>query len=275
MSCHIVARALRGKNPVQDARPPRRSPSSAATRAARSATSSSAACSRRPAILSFEQMQHLQTHGDGLRRLLLREPRGSVACHANLVVPATSGGLRRGLHHHGADRVPADVRLEHDLHGDGAARDRHPHDVRAGDRPPARGAGRRRRGRAACRDGRCESVEPRTSLLRRPPRCAARGRAASAISPSDVAYGGMWYAIADAAALGFATEPHEAACPLACRREDPSRRPGAAHLRAPGKPVHRRVSIVQIAEPWQGDQDAVTAETTVQSSRDRGCALDR
>src|SRR5215203_4983805 len=37
----------------------------------------------------FEQMQHLRTHGDALRRLLLREPRGSVASHANLVVPAT------------------------------------------------------------------------------------------------------------------------------------------------------------------------------------------
>ena len=37
----------------------------------------------------FEQMEHLRTHGDALRRLLLREPRGSVACHANLVVPAT------------------------------------------------------------------------------------------------------------------------------------------------------------------------------------------
>jgi len=37
----------------------------------------------------FEQMQALQREGDWLRRLLLREPRGSVACHANLVVPPT------------------------------------------------------------------------------------------------------------------------------------------------------------------------------------------
>ena len=72
----------------------------------------------------FEQMQTLQREGDWLRRVLLREPRGSVACHANLVVPATRAGLRRGLHHHGADGVSGHVRLEHDLHGDGAARDR-------------------------------------------------------------------------------------------------------------------------------------------------------
>ena len=37
----------------------------------------------------FEQMQTLAREGDSLRKLLLREPRGSVACHANLVVPAT------------------------------------------------------------------------------------------------------------------------------------------------------------------------------------------
>src|SRR5215203_33503 len=37
----------------------------------------------------FEQMQELQRDGDWLRRMLLREPRGSVAAHANLVVPAT------------------------------------------------------------------------------------------------------------------------------------------------------------------------------------------
>src|SRR5471032_2051662 len=36
----------------------------------------------------FEQMQALAAD-DSLRRLLLREPRGSVAVHANLVVPAT------------------------------------------------------------------------------------------------------------------------------------------------------------------------------------------
>jgi trans-L-3-hydroxyproline dehydratase len=35
----------------------------------------------------FEQMETLRREDDWLRRVLLREPRGSVACHANLVVP--------------------------------------------------------------------------------------------------------------------------------------------------------------------------------------------
>jgi len=41
-----------------------------------------------PGANVFEQMQALQAD-DSLRRLLLREPRGSVAVHANLIVPPT------------------------------------------------------------------------------------------------------------------------------------------------------------------------------------------
>src|SRR5438132_14388503 len=41
-----------------------------------------------PGASVFEQMQAL-ARDDSLRRLLLREPRGSVAVHANLVVPST------------------------------------------------------------------------------------------------------------------------------------------------------------------------------------------
>src|SRR6476646_3700331 len=41
-----------------------------------------------PGETVFEQMQAL-ARDDSLRRLLLREPRGSVAVHANLIVPAT------------------------------------------------------------------------------------------------------------------------------------------------------------------------------------------
>ena len=40
-----------------------------------------------PGATVFEQMQAL-ARDDSLRKLLLREPRGSVAVHANLVVPS-------------------------------------------------------------------------------------------------------------------------------------------------------------------------------------------
>src|SRR5438445_7415725 len=41
-----------------------------------------------PGATVFEQMQTLRAD-DSLRRFLLREPRGSVATHANLLVPST------------------------------------------------------------------------------------------------------------------------------------------------------------------------------------------
>ena len=62
--------------------------------------------------------------------------------------------LRRRLHHHGADRVPGDVGLEHDLRRHGAARDRDGRAARARDDAPPRGARRRRRGARGVRDGR-------------------------------------------------------------------------------------------------------------------------
>src|SRR5213075_40180 len=68
----------------------------------------------------------------------------------------------------------------------------------------------------------------------------------------DVAYGGMWYAIADARALGFALEPSEA--------RDLSRVGDLIRVAArdqlpvvhPENPEIAGVSIVQLAEPWRG-----------------------
>jgi proline racemase len=106
--------------------------------------------------------------------------------------------------------------------------------------------------RAACRDGRCESVE-----LTNVPSFVERLDAPLEVAglgtlTVDVAYGGMWYAIADAQALGFAIEPHEArelsvageAIRAAAREQLP-----CAH---PDNPAIAGVSIVQLAEPWRG-----------------------
>ena len=59
----------------------------------------------------------------------------------------------------------------------------------------------------------------------------------------DVAFGGMWYAIADAAALGFELVPGEARelCDA-----------GEAIRIAAKEQLTNDVSIVQIAQPWQG-----------------------
>jgi proline racemase len=68
----------------------------------------------------------------------------------------------------------------------------------------------------------------------------------------DVAFGGMWYAIADAAALGFSLEPSEVR--ELCRageliREAARRQLPCVH---PDNMEIAGVSIVQIAEPWRG-----------------------
>jgi proline racemase len=105
---------------------------------------------------------------------------------------------------------------------------------------------------ARCKDGKCESVE-----LTNVPCFAAQLDARLEVEgvgtiEVDVAFGGMWYAIADARALGFALEPSEARdlslageqIRLAAREQLP-----CVH---PENPEIAGVSIVQIAEPWQG-----------------------
>jgi proline racemase len=97
--------------------------------------------------------------------------------------------------------------------------------------------------RAACRGGRVESVE-----LTNVPSFATHLDATLDVDgigtlAVDIAFGGMWYAIADAAALGFRLEPHEA-------RELCTA--GEAIRVAAREQLTRDVSIVQLAGPWQG-----------------------
>ena len=42
-----------------------------------------------PGTTMFEKMQHLATHGDTLRKLMLREPRGYPAANCNVILPPT------------------------------------------------------------------------------------------------------------------------------------------------------------------------------------------
>jgi proline racemase len=200
----------------------------------------------------FEQMQTLAREGDGLRKLLLREPRGSVACHANLVVPPTLPDCDAGFIIMEPTEYPAmsgsnticttTVLLE-----TGMLPMREPETVVRLEAP-----GGVVEARASCRDGRVESVEFTNvpcfaDRLDAPLEVEGLGTIAV-----DVAYGGMWYAIADAQALGFAIEPHEARdLSLAGERIRAAARDQlpCAH---PENPEIAGVSIVQLAEPWQG-----------------------
>ncbi len=204
-----------------------------------------------PGATVFEQMQHLRDNADGLRRLLLREPRGSVACHANLIVPATRPGCDAGFIIMEPTEYPpmsgsnticvVTVLLE-----TGMVPMREPVTELRLEAP-----GGVVEVRATCRDGRCESVG-----FRNVPCFADRLDAPLELEGGtvtvDVAYGGMWYAIADAAALGFAIEPSEARdLSLAGERIRAAARE-QLHPVHPENPDIAGVSIVQIAEPWQG-----------------------
>jgi trans-L-3-hydroxyproline dehydratase len=200
----------------------------------------------------FEQMQTLRDQDDGLRRMLLREPRGSVAVHANLVVPATRPDCDAGFIIMEPTEYPpmsgsntictVTVLLE-----TGMVEMHEPETTVRLEAP-----GGVVEVRAVCRDGRCESVE-----FTNVPSFADRLDAPLEVDglgtlTVDVAYGGMWYAIADAGALGFAIEPDEARelslvgerIRAAAREQLPCVHPDNREIAG--------ISIVQIAEPWQG-----------------------
>ena len=204
-----------------------------------------------PGDTVFEQMRHLAAD-DSIRKLLLHEPRGSVAVHSNIVLPSKRADCAFGYVIMEPTEYPAmsgsnticvatvlietgmvemvepvtTVRLE----APGG-----PIDVTAG-----------------CRAGKVEWVE-----FENVPCFPARLDAPLEVNglgtiTVDVAFGGMWYAIADARALGFELVPAEARdlsrvgelIRIAAREQLP-----CVH---PTNPDVAGVSIVQIAEPWQG-----------------------
>lgn len=204
-----------------------------------------------PGETVFEQMQALQAD-DTLRRLLLREPRGSVAAHANLVVPSARADCDAGYIIMEPTEYPAmsgsnTICVATVLLETGMVAMREP-ETKLRLEAPAGVV----EVHATCRDGKCESVE-----LTNVPCFADRLDAQLEIDglgaiTVDVAFGGMWYAIADAHALGFELVPAEARdlsrvgeqIRVAAREQLP-----CVH---PENPEIAGVSIVEIAEPWRG-----------------------
>ena len=214
-----------------------------------------------PGETVFEQMAAIRAD-DSLRKLLLHEPRGSVAVHSNIVLPskrvdcafgyvimepteypAMSGSnticvatvlLETGM----VEMVEPVTKVRLEAPGG-------PIDVTAG-----------------CRDGKVEWVE-----FENVPCFAARIDAPLEVAglgtlTVDIAFGGMWYAIADARSLGFSLEPSEARD--LSRVGELIRVAAREQLRCvhPTNPGIADVSIVQIAEPWRG-VGAVTKNAVV------------
>jgi trans-L-3-hydroxyproline dehydratase len=209
----------------------------------------------------FEQMQTLAAD-DSLRRFLLREPRGSVAQHANLLVPATRPDCDAGYIIMEPTEYPAmsgsnticvaTVLLER-----GLVEMHEPETILKLEAPagPIEITAR-------CRHNKVESVE-----FLNVPSFVDRLEAPLEVSDLgtihvDVAFGGMWYAIADAAALGFTIRPSEARdlCDVGERIRKAAREQlDPVH---PENPEIAGVSIVQIAETWRGT-DQITKNAVV------------
>jgi proline racemase len=204
-----------------------------------------------PGETVFEQMQAL-ARDDSLRRLLLREPRGSVAVHANLIVPSTRDDCDAGYIIMEPTEYPAmsgsntmcvaTVLLETGMV------EMHEPETTLRLEAPAGVV----EVTARCAGGKCESVE-----LTNVPCFAEHLDAPLEVEgigtlTVDVAYGGMWYAIADASALGFALAPSEARELSAVGERIRSAAREQLSCAHPENPEIAGVSIVQIAEPWQG-----------------------
>src|SRR5689334_22054094 len=214
-----------------------------------------------PGATVFEQMQAL-ARDDSLRRLLLREPRGSVAVHANLVVPPTRDDCEAGFIIMEPTEYPAmsgsnticvaTVLLEY-----GLLEMREPETTLRLEAPagPIEVT-------ASCHNNKVESVE-----FLNVPSFVDRLEAPLEVPDLgtihvDVAFGGMWYAIADAAALGFTIRPSEARdlCDVGERIRKAAREQlNPIH---PENPAIAGVSIVQIAETWRGT-DQITKNAVV------------
>jgi trans-L-3-hydroxyproline dehydratase len=216
-----------------------------------------------PGETVFERMQALRAD-DSLRRLLLREPRGSVAVHANLIVPSSREDCAAGYIIMEPTEYPAmsgsnTICVATVLLETGMVEMHEPETTLRLEAPAGVVEVT-----ARCRDGRCESVE-----LTNVPCFVERLDAPLEVDgigaiTVDVAFGGMWYAIADASALGFVLEPSEARelsrvgelIRAAAREQLPCAHPENAEIAG--------VSIVEIAEPWRG-LEAVSKNAVVVS----------
>jgi proline racemase len=219
-----------------------------------------------PGDTVFAQMQSL-ARDDSLRRLLLREPRGSVAVHADLIVPPTRDDCAAGFIIMEPTEYPvmsgsnticvATVLLETGMV------EMHEPETTLRLETPAGVV----EVTARCADGRCASVE-----FVNVPSFADRLDAPLEVDglgtlTVDVAFGGMWYAIADAQALGFALEPHEARdlSRIGERIREAARdQLPCAH---PENPQIAGVSIVQLAEPWRGLNETTRNAVVVSPGR--------
>ena len=215
-----------------------------------------------PGATMMEKKLAFERQFDHIRRLLIQEPRGSVARHVNLIVPSTRSDCVAGAIFMEPTEYPpmsgsntmciATVLLETGIVPMQEPLTRFALDMPAGKVEIT----------AECRGGKCLSV----SIENVPAMALALDTAIDVVGVGritiDVAYGGMIFAIVDAAGLGFKLEPGEARAladlgeriRIAAREQI-----DVAH---PELPEVRGVSIVQFAGPVRREGDRLVARNT-------------
>lgn len=205
-----------------------------------------------PGDTIFEMMKAFERDQDHLRRFLICEPRGSVARHINLIVPAKTPGCAAGAIIMEPTEYPpmsgsnticiATVLLE-----TGMVAMVEPETILKLDMP-----GGVVTVRAACQGGKVKAI-----TLENVPAFVDRLDAPLEIEgvgtvPVDIAYGGMFYALVDASKLGFSIRPDEAK-DLAILGEKVRKAARAQYTVVhPENPGISGVSIVQFNMPFQG-----------------------
>jgi proline racemase len=162
-----------------------------------------------PGATMFDKMRHLAAHGDGLRKCMLREPRGYPAANCNVILPPTHPDADAGFVIMEQVEYPGmsgtntmcvvTVLLE-----TGMIPMREPVTELTLEAPAGL-----IRVRAECADGKVTGV-----AFRNVPAFAVHLDRAVEVPrlgtvTVDVAYGGMFYVIADATAFGLALAPDE------------------------------------------------------------------
>ena len=212
----------------------------------------------------LDKMLTMQREHDHIRRLLICEPRGSVARHVNLIVPPTRDDCVAGAIIMEPTEYPpmsgsnaiciSTVLLETGMVAMREPETRFRLDMPGGPVDVV----------AECRDGKCVSV-----TLSNVPAFVDRLDAVLEVEgvgtvEADTAYGGMFYAIVDATKLGYRIVPEQARAlaelgekiRLAAREQ--------LSVVHPQLPDINGVSIVQLNEPFSG-QGEVARNTCIVS----------
>jgi proline racemase len=209
----------------------------------------------------------MEREHDHIRRLLIQEPRGSVARHVNLLVPATRSDAQAGAIIMEPTEYPpmsgsntmciTTVLLETGIVPMQEPETRMRLDMPGGPVDVV----------AECRNGKCVSV-----TIANVPAFAAKIDAPLEVEgvgtiKIDISYGGMFYAIVDARALGFSVEPHEARDLAVLGEKIRMAAREQHHVVHPDFPDIHDVSIVQFAMPFPGPDQVVRNTCIVSPGR--------